>query len=430
MSKHLLSSEWITTLETFNTLYLGYSGGLDSTVLLHALAQEPRLRARLKAVHINHGISANAPLWQAHCEQFCLDLSIECIASAVKIDCSANIEERARDARFQVFSSLIQPKDALVLAHHQDDQAETLLLQLVRGAGIDGLAAMPDTAVFSKGKVLRPLLAHTRQTLEHYAREHQLSFVEDESNADSKYSRNYLRHQVMPLLKEKWPGVVGNLAQTATHCRQAKTNLETLAQIDHQHQPFEKTLSIQVLKNLSPERRTNLLIVWLKKNQVQLPSTKTFKRIYEEVILAKEDAIPLVSLGQFQIKRYQDRLYIEKEESIEKQLVIEWPQFPNPLNNPALSFQLVATKVHEGLKILPGAKVDVRFRQGSERLVWHGQTKSLKKLMQEWKIEPWLRPKWPLIYIDNQLAAVVGFAVSDLFFAKENAWSIASIQAD
>lgn len=430
MSKHLLSPEWISTLNKFNTLYLGFSGGLDSTVLLHALATALKCRTRLKAVHVNHGISPNALLWQAHCKQFCLEHNIDCITRQVEIDRSANVEERARHARRAVFSSLIMPQDALVLAHHQDDQAETLLLQLVRGAGIDGLAAMSDSSSFEKGAMLRPFLSLTRHALEQYAKEHQLNWVEDESNADSKYSRNYIRHQIMPLLKDKWPGVVGNLAQAAAHCGEAKTNLEALAQIDLQHKALGECLSIRALKHLSYERTANVLKVWLKKNQVLLPSTQTFRRIYTDVMLAKEDALPVVSWGSVLIKRYQDTLYIEKQEAEVPLVSIQWTEFPKPLKIGPLSMQLSATQSSAGLKIPSGACIEVRFRQGGEHLIWHGQTKSLKKLMQAWKIAPWLRQKWPLIYVDNQLAAVVGFAVSDLFFDKDEAWTISSIQAD
>lgn len=439
MSKSLLSSQWLGRLSQFKTLVVGFSGGLDSTVLLHVLASYPSLKSRIKAVHINHSISPNASAWQTHCEQFCLSYDIESIVQSVQFDCSANIEDRARQARYAVFKSLIGSDDALLLAHHQDDQAETVLLQLVRGAGVDGLAAMSESCFFAEGALIRPFLSHSRKHLEHYASEHQLTWVEDESNQDINYSRNFLRQKVMPLLVEKWPGVVGNLAQAALHCQQAKANLEELACLDLagdlpnascNTMIFGQTLPIDSLISLSFDRLANVLRLWLKKNQTKPPSTKTFRRLYEEVILARYDAMPCVSWGDVQVRRYQKTLFLEKNNVIGRPNDIEWHAFPNPLGIPVLSIGLSAIKSSSGLKVSPGARVQVRFRQGGETMIWRGQTKELKKLMQDWKIAPWLRDRWPLIYIDDQLAAVVGLAISDLFFSQTDAWAILSTPAD
>ena len=424
MSNTLIPDDWIERLNGFNQLVVGFSGGLDSSVLLHALASHPSLRQRLLAVYINHGISHNAPAWQAHCQQQCLALGIDFVTRTVAFDHSANIEEAARIARYAVFSSLLKPRDALILAHHRDDQAETLLLQLFRGAGVDGLAGMTESSPFEKGTLLRPFLPYSRKQLEHYAVSHALTWVEDESNQDSRYSRNYLRQEVMPLLVAKWPGVVGNLVRTAIHCQQAKTNLETLALLDCPELTVSaNVLSIEPLKNLPFERISNILRLWLKQNQIQQPSTKTFQRLIHEVILSKLDAMPEVSWGDVLVRRYQNTLYLERKSASTLPMCSEWTAFPAPLVLPN-HVTLSAIKANAGLHVPEGAKVEVRFRQGGEHFIWRGQTKQLKKLMQEWGIAPWLRHRVPLIYIDNQLAAVVGYAVSDAFFVKADAWFI------
>ena len=418
MTKGLLSSEWGARLGDFTQLIVGFSGGLDSTVLLHVLASHSSLRTKLVAVHINHGLSENALYWQSHCEGFCLNLGIDFFAQSVQLDRFSNIEEQARTARYAVFSSLLNDQGCLILAHHRDDQAETLLLQLFRGAGVDGLAAMTELGTLGFGALARPFLSCARKQLEHYAAIHELTWVEDESNQNVRYSRNYLRQKIMPLLVEQWPGVVGTIARTATHCQQARSNLDELARNDCQELLLPTaSLCINHLKSLDFIRVTNVLRVWLKKNQVQLPSTRTFQRLIDEVIEASSNASPIVAWGKVQVRRYRDCIFLNTKHKIDLPSCTDWAEFPHPL---VLANTLIvsARKAQQGLMLPQGATVQVRFRQGGELLCWHGQTKQLKKLLQEWEVPPWLRGSIPLIYIHDQLAAVVGYAVSDLFFSK------------
>ncbi len=424
MSNDLFHLEWIHRLAGFNQLIIGYSGGLDSTVLLHALASESVLRNQLLAVHVHHGLSVQASNWQRHCQGFCEKLGIPFLAKTIEFNRSSNVEEAARIARYAFFSSLMKADDCLILAHHLDDQAETVLLHLFRGAGIEGLSGMRSFAPLACGTIARPLLSNSRHQLELYAKTHQLRWVEDESNLDVSYSRNFLRHEVIPLIRKKWPKVVNNLAHTASHCQQAQANLNELAALDYEKGGLSKNpLSIEPLKKLSVGRISNLLRVWLKNNAVQMPSTLTFGRIIHELIFAKQDAEPLVSWKNIQIRRYQDHLYLETKPQKRRGFCMDWLDFPQPLvmeEKPCIR----AKKSKQGIALPDNAQIQVRFRQGGERMVWHGQTKHLKKLMQEWSIPPWLRDQIPLIYINNQLAVVVGYAISDLFFTKNSpvAW--------
>jgi tRNA(Ile)-lysidine synthase len=421
--KHLLSTECFSRLKECNQLIVGFSGGLDSTALLHVLASYSQLSPKLIAVHINHGLSPKASLWQTHCEQFCQSLGIEFISHCVQFDRQANIEEGARIARYEVFSQMLTDKDALILGHHLDDQAETVLLQLVRGAGIDGLAAMTECASFGLGILIRPFLSHSREQLHHYAMLHQLSFVEDESNQDIRYARNYVRQEIIPLLKNKWPGVAGNLARTALHCQQAKRNLDDLALQDL---PFlsHQSLCIDSLSSFSFARIANILRVWLKKNQVQIPSTQTFHSVIHEVLFARGDANPEVSWGTVCVRRYQNHLYLNHKSNKKLPKYLEWSHFPLPLEYSGM--KIMAKKSPAGLIIPAGVRISLRFREGGEVFIWHGQTKHLKKLFQEWGIPPWLRESIPLIYFDETLAVVVGYAVSDLYFKTDSlcAWAI------
>ena len=417
MSNSFLTDAWMQHLGHYNTCYVGLSGGLDSTVLLHYLATHTPLIQKIKAIHIHHGLSVNADHWQGHCQRFCDALGVSLIVRRVQIDSSANIEEAARQARYQAFNALLDEGDGLLLAHHRDDQAETLLLQLFRGAGIDGLAAMPTVKALDKGELLRPFLEFSRADLEAYAHQHHLSWVNDESNEQHVFSRNYIRHQIMPLLQSKWPGVVGNLVRTASHCQQAKMNLDALAKLDcaELNEP-RNYLSTLPLTHLDHGRLTNVLRVWLRQNQVRPPAESILKCLIDELILASEDSTPEVQWADTVVRRYQHILYVMPNEHKVSQGTLDWPLFPAPMSLD-LTRSLKASLDTEGCRVPKGARIEVRFREGGESFLWHGQHKALKKLLQAWKIPPWQRDHVPLVYINGELAVVVGHAISDKFYA-------------
>lgn len=420
LADNCLTDEWIDHLSHYTTLVVGYSGGLDSSVLLHCLNTHPLLSGKLKAVHVNHGLSIHANHWQHQCQQVCERYAIDFLACSLNLEGMSNLEEKAREARYQVFSEWIGENDALLLAHHADDQAETLLLQLMRGAGVDGMAAMPEVKSFSKGTLLRPLLQCTREHLEAYAHRHQLIWVEDESNENRAFSRNYIRHEIMPLLKVKWPHVVHHLARSAAHCQQAKHNLEALASMDignRETRPGQ--LSLVGLNDLSSARMANVLRGWLKKNQIRCPSEKMLHRVIYEVILSKPDAKPMIQWDDIMIRRYQHTLYLLNKKNKIKAINQTWSSFPEPLS--WVGDILHAKRSEEGVVIPSDCTLQVRRRQGGETFFWHGQTRPLKKLFQEWGIPPWCRDEIPLIYIGDELAVVVGHAISDRFYQKQTA---------
>ncbi len=419
MIKSLLDDEWLKKLSLYSRVFIGFSGGLDSTVLLHNLTAQPLLVNQLTAVHINHGLSANAFNWQEHCQQFCAENGIPLIIKQIDFARQANIEEEARQARYKAFSLLLTAEDCLLLGHHLDDQAETLLLQLFRGAGIDGLAAMAARKQFAPGQLLRPLLQYSRQTLADYAKFHGLKWIEDESNQDISFTRNYLRHEVLPQLRLRWPALIRNLSRTTLHCQQAQASLDDLANIDcPELKQCSMTLPIASLAALKHARIGNVLRVWFKMNKVKLPNTVTFNRLISEVIQAKDDANPQVGWQNFFVRRYRQTLYLIKKSSailLQSQI---WSSFPQPILLEGLG-TLQTKKAEKGIVLPAPSHIEIRFRQGGELFNWHGQTKQLKKLLQEWAIPPWLRNSIPLLYINSQLAAVVGYAVSDLFYAEK-----------
>lgn len=401
-----------------NQLLVGFSGGLDSTVLLHLLASYPELKPKIKAVHIHHGLSPNANTWATHCSQLAERWGIAFKVEQIQIPVKANLEAAARKARYARLNSFLNKDDCLILAHHQDDQAETVLLQLFRGSGIQGLAAMPVIKHFNLGWLCRPLLHCSRHELEQYAAQHHLVWVEDESNTNSYFSRNFIRHQLFPLIQQRWPGVKKAIARSAGHCQHEAEQLLTYTALDYPeiHYPI---LKLAHIKCLSLERAQSIIRAWLKANQVPPPNTAVCARIYTEMIQAKVDAQPVITWGKISIRRYQEQLFLLKEKLLTPAAAL-WENFPLPLEITALQASVcVETVMQEGIIIPPHSVIQIHFNMTGAVIVWHGQHQSLKKLFQMWKIPPWERPLIPLLYINDQLAAVVGYAISDLFYNKQ-----------
>jgi len=385
----------------FKTLWVGLSGGLDSTVLLHLLSSYPELKPKLKAIHVNHGISDNADAWQMHVQQFCQTHHIPLVVERINLRGLSNLEATAREARYRIFQDYVKPDDALVLAHHQDDQVETLLLHLFRGAGVEGLSGMRERTTLFNCQVVRPLLAISRETLLQYARTSGLTWIEDESNTDVSLKRNFLRHEIIPRLKLQWPNVVDKIAMTAGHCQQASDNLYDLAVIDRLPSPTAvgEGLGVRELLTYSEARRTNLLRSWFKSLDIRPPTQAVMNQVLA-LCEAKVDAMPKVKVGEYFVHRYQGALYIEPP--LPKKLApIAWENYPSPLVIDELQMTI------EGIyDVPPGAKVSIRFREGGETIRANGQEKSLKTLMQAWKIPPWRRHLVPLVYVDDRLVGV------------------------
>lgn len=415
MTELNITSSLLEQLKSFDRLYIGFSGGVDSTVLLHFLSRQPELKQRLTAVHIHHGLSPNADAWSAHCQQVAQQFNVPFLSRKIKIASKSNIEEQARDLRFEAFNRLIDSRDALLLAQHQDDQAETVLLRLFRGTGINGAAAMAAERSLPRGRLIRPLLNCTRQELVDYAQRWQLSWVEDESNQSLSYDRNFLRQQIMPLIKQRWPSAVANITRFSLHCREAQTMLEEFNQLELSDIDLSRaSLDLKVLENLSQSRRKLLIRQWLKNHYHVLPSSQLMQRIVNELMAARVDANPVIEWRPFQLRRYQNQIYLWQEPEC---LDAVWQQFPEPLM--ISSGRLTAMKSSAGFKFNGNQRLEIRFRKGGERFYYRGQHKSLKKLFQDWGLPPWLRDCWPLIYIDGQLAVVPDFAVSDAFYSHE-----------
>ena len=419
------SLEALPLVQSADARLVAYSGGLDSHVLLH-LCYAAGLPVR--AVHIHHGLQAGADAWDAHCAEVCgrLDIDYQCIQVDAAPAPGESPEEAARNARYAAFADELQQGEVLLTAHHQDDQAETMLLQLMRSAGPAGLAAMPAARPFARGYHVRPLLGISRESIRAYAIEHQLVWIEDPSNADARFDRNYIRSAIMPAFRQNWPNASEALSQAAALQQDALEIIEAMAAVDLAavagSQP--DSLSIARLQQLSIARQFNALRYWINAAGHDRPRRNILQEVIESVLPAADDAAPLVLWGNTEIRRYQDSLYILAAlTSHEIHRVYVWDGEP-PLYLDALDIEVRLEQVRgKGLAQAAVARgMAVRFRQGGEQIRPHGRrhTHSLKKLMQEAGIPPWQRNRIPLIYIDHELACVCGYWVAEAFAAGED----------
>lgn len=400
---------------------IAFSGGLDSSVLLHLFSElsseDPNIRIR--AVHINHGLSSNANEWESICKKVCEAYKVPLIVRQLQLKKTPKIslEESARKKRYVVFQEILQDDEILVTAHHQNDQAETLLLQLFRGAGPKGLASMPIITPFVGGYLMRPLLSYSREALNQYALQENLTWLEDESNENLNFDRNYVRREILPLIQSRWPSVTENLARSAKHCAEANSY------IDSQVMPLflktyiesNRTLSITALKDYDSQTQSYIIRYWLQKLGFPLPSTQKLKLLQEEIVHSRGDAKPLLKWQQVEIRRYDNQLYaINPLPEHDPSLIIHW-DLKNEITLPN-GFQICPKSVERLGVIIENLKdVTIRFRQGGERcqLKNRKHSHSLKKLLQEWKIPPWLRNRIPLLYSQTELKAIIGYVACD-----------------
>lgn len=389
---------------------LALSGGLDSLVLLHLLARLARHQALppLSALHVHHGLQAFADEWAEHCQAACAALDIPLTVCRVTVDSGASVERAAREARYAAFAEHLAPGALLLLAQHRDDQAETLLLRLLRGSGVQGLAAMPASRPLGQGWLLRPLLEVGRAELEQWAQAQGLHWVEDPSNRDTRLARNFLRHEILPRLAQHWPAVSTVLARDAAQQQEAASLLDELAVEDlaRAQTPAAPgwlplpSLALAPLQVLSAARQRNALRYWLR-GLTLLPPREHWVG-WESLRDAGRDATPCWRLGQGELHRFAGRVWW---------LGGEWLSAPAmdrqawPIPEQALSLPGNGTVWLEGAA--PGEPLQIRYRQGGEQLVLAGRgRRDLKRLLQEAGVPPFVRERLPLLYASEQLLAV------------------------
>lgn len=393
---------------------LGLSGGLDSRVLLDLLVQvRESCGFRLSAVHVNHRISPNADAWAEFCSNIChaANVTFKTVAIDVPRDSGLGLEAAAREARYRVL--LAQGADSLILAHHQDDQAETLLLQLLRGAGVKGLAAMGADSGGREKNILRPFLDVPRSKLLEYAEERGLSWIEDESNLDLAYDRNFLRHHVFPELEKRFPGCRVTFARSAAHFAEAADLLEEVALADAAQYVHNGQLDVGGLRSLSPARAMNLLRWWIAERSGLPLSSARLHSILDQLCHARENAQVECRLGDAVLRRYRDTAYIEPG-CLAQPYRVEW-HGESSLGLPDGSRLDFRRMTGQGIALARlKESLFIGNRQGGARLRpdCRRPTRSLKNLWQEAGIPPAERERTPLIWHGSELVAVPGLGVA------------------
>ena len=410
------------------SMTVALSGGIDSVVLLHLLYQLQKTQNfTLKASHVHHGLSKNADKWVKFCEKLCTQLSVSLDVNYVKLPQkkSLGIEGEARRLRYE---KLLQAKtDLVVLAHHEDDQAETFLLQLIRGAGLKGLSSM---AHFDEHRRLwRPLLNASRIDIESYAKQHKLKWIEDESNQNIDFDRNYIRSKVLPILKNRFYHIIKVISRSSSHLAEAQHLLDDLAKIDLKNylksNKYKHKLQVKTLNKLSLTRAKNVLRYWLELNDQMMPSKDLLDELLRQVLTAKKDATIKIHLSKDdEIRRYQDEIYIvPKNQQTHKDYEIVWNGEPEILlpNGPKLKFKKVKGR-GINLKFLRNQKLIIRNRQGGEFFKPDSKrpTKKIKQMLQESDLPPWERKNLPFIFVGDDLAFVPNFGIDVKFQTKPN----------
>lgn len=407
--------------------FVAYSGGVDSHVLLHLISSMEELKPKITAVYINHGLQKEGEQWEVHCEKIALDLGVrfQCINVNAQKVVGKSHEEIARDARYSALKTVLELHDVLFVAQHREDQMETVLLQLFRGAGIRGLSGMPLTTVFGAGIMLRPFLDCSKQDVIFYAEDNKLQWIEDPSNQSSKFDRNFLRNQIIPQIKQRWIALDKTISRSARHCATSDRVIQDIAKelLDDVLDAGDQTLRITSLLELDMYKQQLVIRQWFGYMKLRMPSETKLDKILNEVVMAKATSNPEIHGKGYCIRRYRDKVYCLNQRVKGKKISgsIVWS---TELRQLEFTSGLSLTKIESSKGISKAlwdkSEVSVKFRKGAEKIrlprrIGHH---TLKKLFQEKAIPPWERENIPLIYLNNQLAAVSDLWISADFYIE------------
>jgi len=412
-------------------LFVAFSGGLDSTVLLHLIARANRALAvphKVTALHINHQLSEYADNWEDHCRKIAEDVGVEFLSSIVEVKTDGKgIEAAARDARYRVFEQYVKRDDVLLVAHHANGQAETFMLRLMCGAGVLGLAAMREERNLSdsldSGILWRPLLDFSREDLEAYAKEHDLSWVEDDSNTSMNFDRNFLRHEPIPALLSRWPQALKQFSTASSHLSEAQYLLNDLAAIDLQSlgqrdERYGHSIDYRACAALGQSRIKNLLRYWCEQKSFSSPSSDQLLQIEVQFFSTSAQlSSAVVSWGNCECRQFSGRFYIMPSL---KKFTAPDTDVPFSEGDDVISASLgLAGQLTVNISLLPEdvsmQDLSIRWRKGGERCtpIGRAHSQTVKKLLQEYQLETWLRDRVPLVYYKDDL-----IAVGDLWLCK------------
>lgn len=418
-------TQYLQTQTGATQFCVAFSAGMDSHVLLHAAADLllERHDVALRAIHIDHGLQEDSEHWVRHAEFVCDGLGVPLISRQVVVDeHGGGVEAGARLARYEAFADILEPGEQLLLAQHADDQAETFLLQALRGSGPDGLASIPRKRTFATGFMARPLLTCPQDSLRTYAKAHGLSWIEDPSNADTRFDRNFIRQEILPLLRTRWPAATQTLSRAAMRSAAASQTLQDVAFDDLElvRMTGSNELSIAALNALPRERVYNTIRLWVRQAGMRMPRLQDLRQVSLNLLQARDDSAGLVNARDYEFRRHKDQLFLIPGQLNSEPFSIEWDA---PFDDLLISEtgQLLSKEacVHQGIMLPASGSITVRSRIGGE-LIKLGEPafhKAVKKVLQEASVPPWKRDTIPLLYVDGRLAAVWNVAVAVDFHA-------------
>ena len=395
---------------------VAFSGGIDSTVLADMLARQRRKFASLRLMHVDHGLQAASADWSQHCARFARSMRLPFVSLKARISrqSGASPEAAARDARYAQLAHALKPGEVLVTAQHRDDQVETLLLQLFRGAGVPGLAAMPPIADFGPGRIARPLLEVSRAEIEQYAQRRRLNWIEDPTNALVRFDRNFLRHRVLPGIRARWKGVDEAVARSARHMAEAAGLLEAVARSDLDACADGAGLNVAALRALPAPRRRNALRAFILRAGLEAPSAAKLREMSAPLLVARADAQPVVEFTGGALRRRGGRLELEvvSQQSAPRKGTTaskswRWQQERELRLSAGDSLMFADDDAGPiDLDRLPPA-LDLRARRGGESLRPgpRARTQALKKLMQAARLSVEERARLPLLFAGKRLVA-------------------------
>jgi tRNA(Ile)-lysidine synthase len=394
--------------------WAGFSGGADSSALLHALHEiRDELQVPICAVHFHHGLSPDADDWQSHCQNFCVQRSISFTSRKLEINRAnkTSIEEESRNLRYQAIGEILQTGDIYLTAHHADDQAETLFLNLMRGSGIEGLAGIPELRKLGQGSVARPLLNSRRSDLEHYLGRQNIEWLEDPSNKDDAFDRNFLRNTLFPQLETRWPGLVRRLTRTS---RTARITSTALADFIDRH--YDKLLgsphrmALSPFVQLEPPMQALVLRQWLRRQEIPVLSEVRLNEFIGQIAESTESSQAEVRWNGWQMKRFGKFIWLQGQIIPGLEAGKDW-----------ISGQKLALDLSLGCLRLKGKEIavppgwQVASRRKGERIRLHnkGVRRKLKDLLRESAIPPWLRLSIPVFYWDKEAVAIGDWFIAD-----------------
>lgn len=395
---------------------VAFSGGPDSHALLHATAAaRDQLGAPLRAIHVDHRLHPDSAVWASHCARQCQSLGIPLTQLRAAQPPPARAGETwAREIRYTLFAEALASDEMLLTAHHRDDQAETVLLRLLRGAGPEGLAGIPPVRALGSGQVGRPLLDVPRAALTEYAQEHALPVIADPGNADCRADRNFIRHRVLPLLEQRWPAARRAMAGSGILVRAERPLVAAYTRSLLQQLQVGDALDVAGVAELSTTARRHVVREWLHGQGLTPPGEARLNRGLEALLGAGGDRRPELEWPKGRVRRHRGWLYAEPGAdaaiaAVEGQL---W-DFGEDLRLPHGWLRLTAAAGGLDPAMLPGG-VTIRFRRDGDRCRPVGRpTRPLKKLFQEAAIPPWQRYRWPLLCDSGVIVAVPGICVCD-----------------